>query len=207
MSAKEPTTPKDGAAAVSAAEHWRELEGRTGDAPDTEGELATSGVEPEGTEEEGRKRVLSRRARVAVAALLIAFGLAPAWIVVPALVGEGSTRRSRSTPGALPSKARRADRRGSGRTRWVREPDASAQPRQRRTPLGAPQGKRRAHPRHGPPSSASPAPEAASRPPASGTTPSEPLAEPSEPAPPSASKPKGKPGLRDGATESAEFGL
>jgi hypothetical protein len=202
MSMEKPTTPKDGAEAVSAVEHWRELEGRTGGAPDTEGEIATSQVEPE---EEGRKRVLLRPARTAIAVALTAFALALAWVVVGALMGGGSARRSQSAPPVLPAKARKADKQRPSRARWVKEPDESSQPRQRPTALGAPQVRRRVRPQHGPRHPVPSPPVVSSQPPASSPTPAKPAPapEPSAPAPP----PPAKPGLRDGATESAEFGL
>jgi hypothetical protein len=207
MSTEKPTTPKDGTTAVSTADHWRELEGRTGGAPDAEGELATTQLEPKDPEEKGRKRALSRRARTAIPAALIAFAVALAWIVVPALVGGDSARRSQPAPEVLPAKARKADKRRSSRARWVKEPDEGAQPRQRRTALGTPHVRRHTHPQHEPRRPDPPPPGAPSQPPASGTTPPEPASEPSAPAPPPPSEPKGNPGLRDGATESAEFGL
>lgn len=205
MSAEGPTAPEDGAAAVAAADHWRELEGRTGGAPDTESGPATPQVES--GEKKRRKRVLPRRARIATPVALAAIAVALAWIVFGALTGEGSTPRPQSAPEALPTKAHRADQREPSRARWVREPDEGAQRKQMPTPPGAPRLRRRIHPRHQPPRPAPAQPDTPTQPPASGAAPPEPAPEPSEPAPPPPAEPVGKPGLRDGATESAEFGL
>ncbi len=207
MPAEEPTTPKDEAAPISPEGYLRDLQGRTGTAPGAEDEIETQQVEPEGTEEEGPKRVLSRRVRIAVLAALIVFAVALAWTVVPGLVGGGSKGRSRSSPGALPARVLGAGKRGPGRTRWVREPDAGAQPRRGPARRGTPQRRRRIHPRHELPPSVPAKPDVPRRPPEYGTTRSEAPAESSEPAPPPPAEPAGKPGLRDGATESAEFGL
>lgn len=207
MSTEKPTTPQDGATALSPEEHWRELEGRTGGASDAEGAVATSQVEPEDPEGEGRKRVLSRRARIAIPAALIAFAVALAWIVVPALVGGGSTPQSRPTPGDLPAKAGKAGGGRSSRTRWVREPDQAARPRRRLTATSAPRVRHHAHPRQELQRPAPPPSDDPGRPPASGAAPPEQAPEPSAPALPPPSEPAGKPGLRDGATESTEFGL
>jgi hypothetical protein len=200
MSAEEPTTPRDDAVAVAAADHWRELEGRTGGAPDTESGHTTPQVES--GEEKRRKRVLPRRAKIAIPVVLIVFAMAPAWIVVGALTGKGSTPRPQSASGALPANAHRANQRGPSRARWVREPDEATRSRRRHT-TPAPRVRRHARQRHEPSHSS---PEIPTQPPASGAAPPEPAPEPSPPAPPPA-EPTGKPGLRDGATESAEFGL
>lgn len=200
MSANKSTTPQDGTAAISPTEHWREVEARTGVASDASDEVEASQVESEATEEElGRARVLPRRSRIVVAAALTVLAVGLAWVVVPALVGGGSTPRSRSTPGDLPAKAGRGR---SSWTHWVREPDANPRPR-RRSALGAPQGRRRTHPRHTRPNPVPPPSDDPSQPPATDTAPPD----PSAPAPPRQVEPKEKPRLRDGATESTEFGL
>jgi hypothetical protein len=131
--------------------------------------------------------------------------VALAWIVVPALVGGGSTPQSRSTPGGL--KAGKAGGERSSRTRWAREPGEAARPRRRRTAASAPHARHHVHSRNKFQHPARPPSENPSRPPASGAAPPEPAPEPSAPAPPPPSEPAGKPGLRDGATESTEFGL
>ncbi len=203
MSTEKPTTPKDDTTQVSPTEHWLEMEVRTGGEA-VDDESATSPNQPKGTEEKGRKRVLSQRARIVVVAALIALGAALAWIVVPALVGGGSTPQSRHAPGGL--KARKASGERSSRTRWVREPGQAARPHRRRTAPAASHVRHHAQPRHEPRPPASPPQDIPSQPPASGAAP-EPAPEPSAPAPPPPSESAGKPGLRDGATESDEFGL
>jgi hypothetical protein len=202
MSTEKTPTPEDGTTSISPTEHWRELEGRTGDAPDAEDEIEASRVES-GAKEAGRKRVLTRRAQIVVAAVLSAFAVALALIVVGALVGGGSTPKSRSAPEGLPAKAGKSDEGRPGRARWVREPDQPARPRQERIAPPAPHVRRHARPRYEPARSPSVAP---SQPPVSAAAP-EPAPAPSEPPPPPPREPAGKPGLRDGATESAEFGL
>lgn len=205
MSTEKPTTPKDGAPALSPEEHWCELQVRAGGESDAHDEITTSQVKSEDTAEVGRHRALTRRARIVVAAALTVLAVALAWIVVPTLVGGGSTPRSRPTPGGL--KAGKAGGGRSSQTRWVREPDQAARPRRRRTATSAPHVRHHAQPRHELQRPAPPPSDDPSQPPASGAAPPEPAPEPSAPAPPPPSEPAGKPGLRDGATESTEFGL
>jgi len=205
MSAKKPTTPQDEATSISPTEHWRELEGRTGGPSDADDEVEAPQAETADAGEAGRKRALPRRARIGVAAVLAVSAVALAWIAVPALVGRGSTPQSRSTPGDLPAKVGKASGGRSSRTRWAREPDETARLRRRRTATSAPYARHRAAQHKlqrpdGPPS------EDLSQPPASGAAPPEPAPEPSAPAPPAPGEPD-RAGLRDGATESAEFGL
>lgn len=204
MSTEKPTTPKDDTTQVSPTEHWREMEVRTGSEPNTDGEAVASKGEPEGDGEKRGRGSLPRRARFLVAAALIVFAAGFAWIVVSALVGGGSTPQSRHTPGGL--KAGKASGERSSRTRWVREPDQAARPQRRRTAPAASHVRHHAQPRHEPRPPASPPQGIPSQPPVSGAA-SEPAPEPSAPAPPPPSEPAGKPGLRDGATESTEFGL
>jgi hypothetical protein len=200
MSANKPTAHQDDTTAPSPTDYWREKEALAGGPSDDE--VEASQVDSKNTEGGGRKRALTRHARIVAVAVLAVLTVALAWVVVPALVGGGSTPQSRPAPEVVHAKAGKADRRGSGRTRWVREPDASPRPRRRHAPE-ARQVRRRAHPLHQPRRPASPPPEPPSQPPASVTTPPE----PSSPATPPPAEPKEKPGLRDGATESAEFGL
>lgn len=200
MSAEDPTEPKNDIPKVCVDDVWRGTEARAGVAPKARVESVTPGDESEGAEERKRKSDPSRRVRFILPIAVVIFAVALAWIVVPALVGDGPTRHSKSTLGARLAKPRRADERGPSRTRWAKEPDASPRSRQGRSALEASQGRRRTHPRRGPAPAESDSP---SRPSASAAAPPE----PSAPAPPPASEPKGSPGLRDGATESTEFGL
>lgn len=203
MSTEKPTTPKDDTTAPSPTDYWREKEALAGGASDAE--VETSQVESKNTEGEGRKRALTRHARIIAAVVLAVLVVALAWVVVPVLVGGGSTPpRPRPASGILPAKERRTDGRGSGRTRWVREPgepNESTRSPQRHAVLGAPRERHRARLRHPSPQPASPESDAPSQSLESGTAPPEPVPEAGEP------EPKGKPGLRDGATESTEFGL
>jgi len=196
----EPTTPDDGDPADAPTDFWRGVEGQTRGEPDAKSKSTTAQVRPEG-EKGRRERVLSRPTRIAAGAGLLTLAVVLAWVVVPALIGGGPTSGRRPASGALPAKARDADKRGPDRTRWAREPGASSQPRRRHAPE-ARQVRRRAHPRHEP-SHPAPPPES----PASGSPPPEPAPELSPPAPPPPAEPKEEPGLRDGATESEEFGL
>jgi hypothetical protein len=203
MSTEKPTTPKDGRTAVPPTEYWREVQGHTGTEPEEEAS-APSKVGPKATEEDKRGHVLSRNVRIVVPATLVVFAAALGWIVVPALVGGGSAPQSRIAPADSPAKAPQPHAGRPSRTRWVREPgepNESARPPHRHAALGAPRERRHARPRH-----PSPELDAPSQVPASGATPPEGVPVPSEPAPPP-SEPKEKPGVRDGATESTEFGL
>ena len=206
MSAEKPTTPEERTAAASAVEEdWDELEGRT-DATAIEDEKPTpSQIEPEGNEEDRRKRVLSRRVRLVVAGALAVLVVALASIVFAALVGRDSVPRPQPQSGAVHAKRQRADRRGSSRARWLKEADGRRRSRQGRAARGRPRARRQARPRRNPAQQPTDAP--AHQPPESAPTSPEPAGAPSVPAPAAPSEPKQKPGLRDGATESAEFGL
>lgn len=198
MSANKPTTPKDDTTAPPPSGYWREKEVLMGGAPDAEGEVETSQGESAATEEVRRRHVLSRRAGIAASAALAVFAVALAWIIVPVLVEQGSTSRSRPIPGGSPAKARKAERGKSNATRWVREPEAGTQPRRGHAAAGTPRSRHHARLR-GEQRSAPAEPAAPSQPPES-------MPAPSAPAPSPASEPE-KPRLRDGATESEEFGL
>jgi hypothetical protein len=204
MAAEEVTPPKDETPTMPAAKDWDAIRARLEGASVAEGEPTPEVSKSEAAEK--KIRTLSRRARIAIPALLFTAAVALIWIVVPGLVGGGSMRQSQPASGALPANARKARRRSSP-TRWVKESDAGTQPQRGRTVPGVSRAGRRTHPRNEPPRSVPAAPKTPSQPPASGTAPSEPPAEPSEPAPPPTAEPAEKPGLRDGATESAEFGL
>lgn len=206
MSAEKPTTSNGDVPADSVTDFWDGVEGQTRGEPEAGGEPTTPQAKPEG-EKGWRKRVLSRPARVAAGAALFVLAVALAWVVVPTLMREGSAPRPRPATGALPAKARKADKRGSGRTRWVREPDASPRPRQTHEPE-TPRSQRRTRLRHEPSRPAPPPPESASQPPASGAAPPPPVPTPGPSSPaPTSTEPKEEPGIRDGATESDEFGL
>lgn len=209
MSTENPTTPKDGRTAVPPTEYWREVQSHTGGEPEEE-ESAPSQAGPKATEEDKRGHVLKRRVQIVVPATMVVFAAALGWIVVPALVGGGSAPQSRPTPAGSSAKARKPDAGRASRTRWVREPGESnerARSPQRRAVLGVPHDRYHAGPRHPSPQPASPEPDAPSRLPASGATSPEGVSEPTEPAPPTPRGPKEEPGVRDGATESTEFGL
>jgi hypothetical protein len=205
MSAKEPTAPKDSAAAVSPAEHWRELEGRTA-GPTIDEKSTLSQVEPEDdAKEHRRRRGVSRRARFAALASLV-IAVAPAWVVVLASVTGESASRSPDTRGVVHAEPGKAERRSWSLARRAKGAGEIPRLRQRRTARRTPRAGRHTHPRWEPRRPAPPA-EAPSRSPASGATPPELTPEPSAPAPVAPSEPKEAPGLRDGATESTEFGL
>ena len=206
MSTEKPTEA-DGAPKGPPAEFWGGVIDQTKREPQAGGEPARAQDGPE-VEKGWRERTRSRPARIAAGAALLALATALAWVVVSVLVGGDSTTRPRPSAAPLPTKGRRAEKQGSGRTRWVREPGASPRRRRMHGPQ-APQARRDAHPRPQPPRPAPPPPEAPSQPPASGPAPAEPppAPEPSAPEPPPPDEPKEKPGIRDGATESNEFGL
>jgi|GEM_PF-6581449 len=200
MSTENPTTPKEEPPEFRADDPWKDTEVRTGVAPEPEVEPATPQDEGKGPEEGKPKSAPSRRVRLAAPIAVAAFAVALAAIVVPALIGDSSPH-SRPTHRALPAKAHRPDGQGTGKTRWVREPDASPRPRQGRPMPDAPRGRRRAHPRH---ESAPAESDVQSQVPAADAAPSESAPEPSSP---SAGEPEEDSRLRDGATESEEFGL
>lgn len=202
MSTEKPNAPEDAAAAASTAELRRELEGLPDAAPLPAGERTTSPAEPEGNKGEEVKRFPWRSVRIAAVALLPTLAVALAWVVLTVLTGDGSTHRPGPASGALPAKAPKADRGGSDRTRWVAPPGTSARPRRRHSAVKAQRARRRSHSRQESSHSVPAEPEAPSPPPAY-TAPPEPAP---EPAPPPA-EPKEEPRIRDGATESEEFGL
>ena len=207
MSAKEPTAPKVGTAAVSPAEHWRELEGRTAGPAIEDEKSAPSQGESKGNEEDGGKRVLARRVRLVLAGVLAVLVVALASIVVAALEGRDSVPRSQPRSGAVHAKRRKAERPKWSRARWLKEADRNPRPRQRRTAHGALHAGRHVHRRRRTPRPAQQPAEAPTQSPESAVTPPAPPPEPSAPAPSAPSEPKEGPGLRDGATESTEFGL
>ena len=207
MSSENPTTPKDRTTTTSPVEHWDTLQARAGTQPNVAERVDAPQVEPEGTKEE-RRRSLSRRARFAVTAVLGAFAVALALVLVSALVGAGSTRPlPQSAPGVAHTKAPRTDGRSSSRTRWMSEPEESAPPPHASPRATAPRARRHARPRPDSVAPVPPEPSAPNSPPPSGAAPPESPPEPGTPAPAAPSEPKEKPGLRDGATESIEFGL
>jgi hypothetical protein len=204
MSAEKPTTPKERTAAASPVEEdWDELEGRTGATAIEDEKPTPSQIEPEGNEEDRRKRVLSRRVRLVVAGALAVLAVALASIVFAALVGRDSVPRPQPQSGTVHAKRQGADGRRSSRARWLKEADGRRRSRQGRAAPGAPRAgrhidsrRRTGHPVQQPPQAPTQSPE-------SGAT----SPEPSVPAPDAPSEPKEEPGLRDGATESSEFGL
>jgi hypothetical protein len=203
MSAEKPTTPEERTAAVSPIEDWDELEGRTGATAIEDEKPTPSQIEPEGNEDDRRKRVLSRRVRLVVAGALAVLLVALASIVFAALVGRDSGPRSQPQSRAVHAKRQRADGRRSSRARWLKEADGRRRSRQRRTAHGAPRAGRHVNPRRRTGHPAQQPPQAPTQSPESDTT----SPEPSAPAPAAPSEPKEEPGLRDGATESSEFGL
>lgn len=202
MSTEKPTAPKENTSVVSPSEHWQELRARAGGEPETDEEVAASRGEPEGDREEKEKISLSRRARFLVATALIVLAAALAWVIASALVGGGSTQRSRPASDVVHAKTPKTVGERTSRARWVREPDEAARPRRTHTTPAAPHVSHRAHSRHGP-RPLGPPPEEPGQPPASGAAPPE----QGVPAPSAPEEPEEKPGLRDGATESTEFGL
>lgn len=204
MSADEPTAQKDGSAAPSTTDFWGEKEALMSGPPDDAAEPAQ--VEPQGNEARRGRRPLSRRARVFAAAVLAVPSVALAWIVVPALVGGGSTPPSRSAAEEPPPQQGRP---GSGRSaaRWAREPGRSAGSRRRHGRSATRQPSHRPFPRRETRRPPSPRSAEPSRSPAPAPPPSEPAPEPTAPALPPESEEEGGFHLRDGATESAEFGL
>ena len=208
MSAEEPTTtPEERIAAVSHVKTWDELEGRTGGTAIEEEKSAPSQGESKGNDGNGRKRVLSRRVRFVGAGVFAVLVVALASIIVAALVGRDSVPRSQPRSGAVHAKGRRAERRRASRARWFKEADGSPRPRQRRTAHGAARAGRHVHRRRRTPRPARQPAEAPTQSPESAAALPAPPPEPSAPAPPAPSAPKEGPGLRDGATESSEFGL
>lgn len=206
MSAEEPTRPEEHTTASSPVETWDELEGRTGGTAIEDEKSAPSQGESKGNEEDGRKRVLSRRVRL-VAGVLAVLVVALASIIVSALEGRDSVPRSQPQSGAVHAKGRKAERRKSSRLQWLKEVDGSPPPRQRRTAHGAPRAGRHVHRQRRTPRPVQQAAEASTQSPESAATLPAPPPEPSAPAPSAPSEPKEGSGLRDGATESSEFGL
>lgn len=207
MSAEEPTTPEEPTTKVSVAKTWKELEGRTGGDVIEDQKSAPSQIKSKDKEEGGRKRLLPRRTRLVVAGVLAVLVVALGSIAVATLVGGGHARRSGPRSGAVHANRREAKKRRSGRARWVREAGESRRPRQRRTEHGPQRLRRHDRPRRKPRRPAQQPPGTPAQPPESVPASPEPSPAPSAPAPTAPSEPKEGPGLRDGATESSEFGL
>jgi hypothetical protein len=207
MSAEEPTAPEERTTKVLPAKHWLEMEGRTGGAAIEDEKSAPSQIEPKGKEGDGRKRVLSRRARLIVTGVLAVLVVTLALIVAAALMGGDAARRSRPRSGAVHAKGQEAEKRRSDRARWVREAGGSPRSRARRTPPGRSRARRHARPRHNPRRPAQQPAASPAQPPESVSASPEPTPTPSAPAPAAPSEPQQEPGLRDGTTESTEFGL
>jgi len=205
MSAEEPITPEDRTTALSSVKTWRELEDRTGGDVSEDEKAAPSQIESESEKEKGRKHVFSRHTRFVAAGVVAILAVALAGIAVAGLAGEDHTRRSTPRSGRVHAKRREAQRRRSGRVRWAREVGESPRPRQGRTALRLPCARHHARPRRKPRRPAHREAELPSQPPE--PAPPEQPPEPSAPAPAAPSAPKERPGLRDGATESSEFGL
>ena len=208
MPAEKPTTPDESTPKASPEEHWNVLEGRTGGTATGGGKSAPPQIKAVGTEEKGPKHLRSRRTRFGVAAGLAALVVALASIGVATLVGRDHGGRSRPRSRAVHAKRREAEKRRSGRAGWVKEAGGSPRPRQGRT---GPRSSRtqRATPGHDARPAALPRPrvEVPTQPPESVAAPPEQPSEPSAPAPADPSARNERPGLRDGATESTEFGL
>jgi hypothetical protein len=207
MSAEEPTTPEERTTKVSPEETWNALEGRTGGAAVEDEGSAPSQVGPEHGEKGGRRPVFSRRAGLLVAVVLAVLAVALAATVVVALVGGGSGHRPGPRSGEMHAKGRTPDRRRSSRARWAEEADGRRRSRQRRNGHERLRAERHAYRRRKPRRPAKQSTDAPSQPPAYGPTSPESAPEPSAPAPAAPSAPKERPSLRDGATESTEFGL
>jgi hypothetical protein len=207
MSAEEPTTPEERTPKVSPAKTWKELEGRTGGDAIEDEKPAPSQIKSKDKEENGRKRLRSRRARFGVAGFLAVLVVTLASIVVASLVGGDPARRSRPPSGAVHAKRREAEKQRVGRARWVREAGRSSRPRQRRTAPGRSRARRHVRPRHKPRRPAQQPATSPAQSPESVPASPERAPAPSAPAPAAPSEPKQEPGPRDGATESTEFGL
>jgi len=205
MSTEEPTAPEESSTTkASPEEDWNVLEGRTGSTAIEDEKPAPSQSETKRKEQRG-KRVLSRHRRLVVGAGLAVLVVSLASFAVAAWLGGDHARRSRPRSGAVHAKRQEAPRRRSGRVRWVREAGESPRPRQGRTALRRPCARRHARPRRKPRRPAHREAELPTQPPE--PAPPEQPPEPSAPAPAAPSAPKERPGLRDGATESSEFGL
>jgi hypothetical protein len=201
------TTPTDSHdEAVRAAEHWRELEGRTACTPEIEDEPQAPKPGVEERVKTGQKSDRSRCVRLAAPVAVTIFAALLAWIIVPVLVGSKSTGRSRSEPGTARVKARKAGGPESSRARWLKEPSESPPREGGPTKNRAHHAMRHPHSSLEPPRAASPSPTQI-QPPAPVTSPPRPATEPSATAPSAPSEPERSPRPRDGATESTEFGL
>jgi len=209
MSAEEFTTSGGHTTGASPEGEWRELEGRAGGTA-VEGEESTSSQVVSAANDKDRRRpVFSLRARLRVAGALGVVAMASAAMVVVALVGGGPERRPRARSGETHAKGREAGRRRSSRARRAEETGGSPRSRYRRHGHAPPHAGRHAHPRPKTRPPVERSTEAPNQPPAYGAASQTPAPEPSAPMPTPAapSAPEEGPGLRDGATESTEFGL
>lgn len=204
MSAEEPTTHEERTPRASVVKPWKELEDRTG-GDVREAETSTpSQIESQGNEGGRRKRLASRRARLLLAGVLAVLVAAPALIAIASLTGAGSAPRLEPRSGAVHANEQKTKRRSSGRAPWVREAGKSPRPRQKRAAPAQSRARRHVQPRDKPRRAAR-RPEGAVGPPSESVPASpEPTPAPIAPAP---SEHEEGPGLRDGATESTEFGL
>jgi hypothetical protein len=208
MSAEEPTTPGDGSTTkVSPEEDWNALECRTGGTATENEKSSPSQAESEDEEKKGPERRRSRRVRplLAMASALIVVALAS--IAAAALVGGDTGHGLRPRSRAVHVKSQEAAKRRSSRARWAGGASGSLRTRREREGHGLSRAGRHAHRRRKPRSPTKQAADIPGEPPVYGSTAPEPPPQPSTPASRAPSAPKQEPGLRDGATESTEFGL
>jgi len=202
MSAEEPTTPDAHTTKVSHVRTWRELEGRTGGDAIEDERSTPSQIKSKGKEEKTGKHLPSRRPRFVIAGGLAVFVVALVSIAFVTLVGGDHTRRSRPRSRAAHAKEREARKRRPGRARWVREAGGGHPPRQRHAEPRPQRPRRQYRPRHRHRRPAQQPATSPAQPPESAPAHPEPA-----PAPAVPSEPEQERGLRDGATESMEFGL
>jgi len=207
MPPAEITTHEEHTPNVSHVRTWRELEGRTGGDAIEDEKSTSSQIESKGREEETGKHLPSRHPRFVIAGVLAVLVVALVSIAFVALVGGDHTRRSRPRSGAAHAKEREARKRRPGRARRVREAGGGQPPRQRHAEPRPQRPRRQYRPRHRHRRPAQQPTTSPAQPPESVPAPPEPAPAPSPPLPAAPSEPKEEPGLRDGATESTEFGF
>jgi hypothetical protein len=205
MSAEEPTHPEGYAPKVRPGESWDELEGRTGAKTFDIEKSTPSQTEAKGHEDKEPKHVLSRRVRLLLAGVSAVLVVALASIAVTMSVGGDHVGRIQLRSGAVHARGQEGEKRRSGRARRVTGAGKSPRRRQGRSVPGRPHARRHGRPRHNSRRPAQQPADTPAQPPES--TPTSPEPAPGAPAPAAPSEPQQGPGLRDGATESTEFGL
>jgi len=205
VSSDQPTRNEQHADTSSPLSQWSELEGRvSGTTAAEEEDSAPPRIEPGEDEAGGEKLVFSGRARALFVGALTVLVVALAAMVVLAVVGEGPVHRPGSRSEEVQANGLKWDGRRSSRARRAERAGGSLRARRRPAGHGPPRAAHRQRGSHRP---ARQLPEAPSRPPAYGATTPESASGPSAPPLATPSPPDEGPRLRDGATESAEFGL